>query len=273
MKYILMTVAALTVAFGLGFLVTGLIRRKIKRKPPMWAHILIAICISLLVICVGSFGYLSIHYPAQDEAVAVFSDQNDAQTFEIEGGYFVDGRGEDTALVFYQGAKVDAEAYLPLMKRLAENGVDCFLLKTPFDMPIFDSNAADNIIGKYDYNTFLLGGHSMGGLVASGYAAQHSDAVDGVVLLAAYPTEKISDSVGLLSVYGTDDKVLDRGAYESAKRYFPDGYTEKIIDGGNHAQFGNYGAQSGDGEAKITAQEQQTQTAFAIIQFAEEIKK
>lgn len=139
MKYILMTVAALTVAFGLGFLVTGLIRRKIKRKPPMWAHILIAICISLLVICVGSFGYLSIHYPAQDEAIAVFSDQNDAQTFEIEGGYFVDGRGEDTALVFYQGAKVDAEAYLPLMKRLAENGVDCFLLKTPFDMPIFDS--------------------------------------------------------------------------------------------------------------------------------------
>ena len=115
MKYILMTVAALTVAFGLGFLVTGLIRRKIKRKPPMWAHILIAICISLLVICVGSFGYLSIHYPAQDEAVAVFSDQNDAQTFEIEGGYFVDGRGEDTALVFYQGAKVDAEAYLPLI--------------------------------------------------------------------------------------------------------------------------------------------------------------
>ncbi len=123
MKYILMTVAALTVAFGLGFLVTGLIRRKIKRKPPMWAHILIAICISLLVICVGSFGYLSIHYPAQDEAIAVFSDQNDAQTFEIEGGYFVDGQGEDTALVFYQGAKVDAEAYLPLMKRLAENAV------------------------------------------------------------------------------------------------------------------------------------------------------
>ena len=155
MKYILMTVAALTVAFGLGFLVTGLIRRKIKRKPPMWAHILIAICISLLVICVGSFGYLSIHYPAQDEAVAVFSDQNDAQTFEIEGGYFVDGQGEDTALIFYQGAKVDAEAYLPLMKRLAENGVDCFLLKTPFDMPIFDSNAADKIIGKYDYDTFL----------------------------------------------------------------------------------------------------------------------
>ena len=140
-------------------------------------------------------------------------------------------------------------------------------------MPIFDSNAADKIIGKYDYDTFLLGGHSMGGLVASGYAAQHSDAVDGVVLLAAYPTEKISDSVGLLSVYGTDDKVLDRGAYESAKRYFPDGYTEKIINGGNHAQFGNYGAQSGDGEATITAQEQQTQTVFAIIQFAEEIKK
>lgn len=273
MKYILITVAALAAAFGLSFLVTGLIRRKMKRKPPMWAHIMIAISAGLLVICAGSLGYLSIHYSAQDGAVAVFSDQNGAQMSEIEGGYFVDGSGEDTALVFYQGAKVDAESYLPLMKRLAENGVDCFLLKTPFDMPIFDSSAADKIIGKYDYDTFLLGGHSMGGLVASGYAAQHTDAVDGIVLLAAYPTAKISDSLGLLSVYGTNDKVLDRGAYESAKQYFPESYTEKIIDGGNHAQFGSYGAQSGDGEAAVTAQEQQTQTAFAIIRFAEEIKK
>lgn len=272
MKYILITIAALAAVFGLGFLVTGLIRRKMKRKPPMWAHILISVGASLVLICIGSFGYLSIHYTAQDESVAVFSDLNGAKVVDIDGGYFVDGSGEDAALVFYQGAKVDAEAYLPLMKQVADNGIDCFLLKTPFDMPIFDQNAADKIISRYGYDTFLIGGHSMGGMVASGYAAEHEKMVDGVVLLAAYPTGTISDSLGLLSVYGTEDKVLNRNAYENAKQFFPVGYTEKIIDGGNHAQFGNYGAQSGDEEATITAQEQQTQTAFAIIQFADTLR-
>lgn len=271
MKYVLITLAAVLIAFGLSFLVTGLIRRKMKHKPPKWAHILIGTGAGLLIIFVSSLWYLSIHYTAQDEATAVLADLSSAKVSEIEEGYFVDGTDKNTALIFYQGAKVDAAAYLPLMKQLADKGIDCFLLKTPFDMPIFNRNAADKIIGKYDYDTFLLGGHSMGGMVAAGYAAEHSDAVDGVVLLAAYPTETISDSVGMLSVYGTNDKVLDMETYDNAKQFFPVRCTEVIIDGGNHAQFGNYGAQSGDGEAEITAQEQQKQTAAAITRFVSEI--
>ena len=271
MKYILITLAAVAIVFGLSFLVTGLIRRKMKRKPPMRVYILINIGAGLLIICAGSIGYLSIHYSAQDEATAVLSDLNGNQISETDDGYFIDGSGEKTALIFYQGAKVDAETYLPLIKQLADNGIDCFLLKTPFDMPIFDKNAADKIIGSYKYDTLLLGGHSMGGMVAADYVAEHPDSSDGVVLLAAYPTEAISDSVRLLSVYGTEDKVLDINAYENSKQYFPGGCTEIIIDGGNHAQFGNYGAQSGDGEAEITSQEQQTQTAAAITRFANEI--
>ena len=105
------------------------------------------------------------------------------------------------------------------------------------------------------------------------HAVPEADIVfhDGVVLLAAYPTEKLSDSTGLISIYGTEDKILDRKQYDDSKKYFPSHYTEIPIVGGNHAQFGNYGFQSGDGEANITAHEQQTQTAFAILNFSKEI--
>lgn len=61
----------------------------------------------------------------------------------------------------------------------------------------------------------------MGGMVAAGYAAQHPDKVDGVVLLAAYPNEKMNDAAGLLSIYGTEDGVLNRKAYEKSKPLFP----------------------------------------------------
>ena len=271
MKYVLLTAAAAAIVFGIGFLLTGLIRRKMKNKPPLWAHILLSLGAGVLIFCAVGFGYLSIHYPAQEEALAVLSETNGAQAAAIDGGYFIDGPGEDAALIFYPGAKVDAEAYLPLLRQTAEKGVDCFLLKAPMRMPIFDKNAADRIISGYTYDTWLLGGHSMGGTVAADYAAEHRDTVDGAVLLAAYPTEKLSDSTGLLSVYGTQDQVLDREAYENAKQYFPSGFTEIIIDGGNHAQFGCYGEQKGDGKAAVSEKEQQSQTAFSIAEFANKL--
>jgi len=269
MKYMLLTAAAITAVFGLSFLIAGLIRRKMKKKPPMWAHVFIGIGTGLLIFCAVGFGYLSIHYTAQDEALAVLSDHSGVSVSEIDGGYKIDSSGEKTAMIFYPGAKVDATAYLPLMQQIAESGIDCYLLKTPFRMPIFDKDAADRIIANNHYDTWLLSGHSMGGLIASSYAAEHADTVDGVVLLAAYPTKKLSDSLKLLSVYGTEDSVLEQDVYLHAKQYFPTDFTEKIIDGGNHAGFGNYGPQKGDGKATITAQDQQTQTAFAIRQFAD----
>ena len=269
LKYILLSVAAVAIVFGLCFLLTGLIRRKRKKKLPLILHILISVGIGLLIICVVGFCYLNVHYSAREEALAVLSDPTGAVVSRIDGGYFVDGSGQDAALIFYPGAKVDSQAYLPLMKEIADKGVDCFLLDLPMRMAIFDQNAADHIMAEYDYPTVMVGGHSMGGMIAAGYASAHKDTVDGVVLLAAYPTEPLDGSVGLLSVYGTEDKVLSRDAYENAKQHFPSGAVETVIDGGNHAQCGNYGAQEGDGEATITAKEQQTQIAYSVLKFAE----
>lgn len=44
-----------------------------------------------------------------------------------------------------------------------------------------------------------------------------------------------------------------------------------MIDGTNHAQFGYYGNQSGDGKALISAKLQQNQTVNKIISFIDEV--
>jgi hypothetical protein len=221
-----------------------------------------------LLLLIALLAYLLPYYHATDTGLEAL--RSDSVTVEkTDYGWLFDGPATDTALIFYPGAKVDTKAYLPLMQEIAAGGVDCFLLDLPMRMAIFDQNAADKIMAKVEYRTVMVGGHSMGGMIAAGYAAAHKETVDGAVLLAAYPTKPLDESVGLLSVYGTEDKVLNRDAYENAKGYFPSNFTETVIDGGNHAQFGNYGAQKGDGEATITAKEQQSKTAYAVLQFAE----
>ncbi|MBR1481953.1 MAG: alpha/beta fold hydrolase [Ruminococcus sp.] len=265
MKYVILSIAALAAVFGLSFLIAGLVRRRLTRKPPVAVHILIAAGAGILVLGGAAAVFLNIHYPAQD--IKAFAHQSGVTVTDTDGGYFINGSGTDKALIFYPGAMVDADAYLPLMTRIAESGTDCFLPEMPARMAIFDANAADKIRTRYDYDTWILAGHSMGGMIAAKYAATHKG-IDGVVLLAAYPIDKLSDTTALLSVYGTDDTVLERDAYESAKADFPARTTEVVIAGGNHAQFGNYGAQSGDGEAHITREEQQRQTVEAIKAFA-----
>lgn len=271
MKYMLLSIAALAVAFGLSFLIAGLIRRKLKKKPRMAVHVIICVLISFAVMLAGGFMFLNIHYSAEERAVEAFSTQGSTKVTEIDGGYFIDGKGDKTALIFYPGAKVDSEAYMPLMEKIADGGVDCFLLKMPMRIAILNSNAADKIIENYNYDKWILSGHSMGGMIAASYCAEHEN-VDGAALLAAYPIKKIPDGKAVLSVYGIEDKVLDKEAYKKADGLFPKDFTEVVIEGGNHAGFGNYGEQSGDGKAVISDEEQQKQTADAVINFAETIK-
>ncbi|WP_458402646.1 alpha/beta hydrolase [Methanobrevibacter sp.] len=70
----------------------------------------------------------------------------------------------------------------------------------------------------------------------------------------------------VLSIRGTNDNIINLESYQKAKPMM-DNLTEVLIDGGNHAQFGYYGNQSGDGNATISAESQQNQTEEAIIKF------
>lgn len=166
----------------------------------------------------------------------------------------------DTALIFYPGGKVESTAYLPLLNQLRQAGITCMLVDMPFNLAVLDANAADAVIAAMPQITnWYIGGHSLGGAMASDYASRHQDKIKGLVLLAAYIYGDL-DPAKALTLYGTEDKVLDQDKIT---------YTENVtaIPGGNHAFFGNYGEQAGDGQATISREEQQASAVQEILVF------
>ena len=116
-----------------------------------------------------------------------------------------------------------------------------------------------------EYDQCYIGGHSLGGAMAASYAADHGDQLSGVILFAAYPTKQLPNTMTEIVLVGSEDQVVNRTKLEQGRNYAPDRYIERIIEGGNHAQFGSYGAQRGDGTAAISS-EQQIMEAVQIIQ-------
>lgn len=238
--------------------------KKIKISRIVFANFLIM----LALVIVGSAIYLNQYYPAEADVEKYMTDTNTVKIKKQDYGYFFDGPSEDMALIFYQGAKVETKAYAPVLEQLAENGVDCFLVEMPFNIAFFDMNKAEEVVSRYSYKHWYMMGHSLGGVAASNYCAKNENQIDGMIFLASYPTENLSDtSVRVLSILGSEDKVLNRERFEQAKELMPKKYQEINIQGGNHAGFGMYGKQKGDGESSISKEEQWKQTLDAIRSF------
>ena len=212
-----------------------------------------------LAIPAGAFfWYVSDYYRVEDAALEVLA-QGSAIDVKDNLTILSPGYPTDTAIIFYPGAKVEAEAYLPLLDRLRQTGVTCILVHMPFHMAIFDANAAKEVITQFpEYRHWYIAGHSMGGAMASRFAAKHPDQVDGLILLGAY----------LYGDYPEEDTLTIYGSLNQRVEDHID-YTQNIveIEGGNHAQFGNYGPQKGDLPADISAEEQQKQTVKAVEAF------
>lgn len=225
--------------------------------------VLISLGVVILVAVIAVLSYLCTYYH-RDASADVRSEL--VKVEEIDGGYFFDGPGEDKALIFYPGAKVDTLAYASLMNLLAENGVDCFLADMPFHIAFFGSNIGEKFLDNYEYDTWAIAGHSLGGVVASSFLEEHEEDIDSLILLASYPNNPVPETVTLYSVYGTNDGVLNMEAYENSREYWPLENHEYILAGGNHAQYANYGPQSGDMEALIAREDQQARTAEFILE-------
>ena len=149
------------------------------------------------------------------------------------------------ALFFYPGGLVEAKSYAPLLERIAGKNVFCVLVKMPFHLAVFNSDGADTVIRDFpDVKNWFLGGHSLGGAMASSYAQKHEDSLEGLVLLAAYPTDTLR-SLPVLSIYGSRDGVLNREKYKGSIKNAKI-CNEIVIQGANHAGFGNYGEQKKD---------------------------
>lgn len=135
------------------------------------------------------------------------------------------------------GAKMEETAYLPLLDQLRRTVLTCVLVEAPFRMAIFDADAAEDVMAQFpDIEHWYIAGHSLGGAMASRFAADHPEAIDGLILLGAY-------------LYGDYPPADTFTVYGSLNQSVEDeiDYTENVVEiqGGNCAQFGNCGPRRG----------------------------
>jgi len=226
------------------------------------------ILLVLIVLAVIFFAYFAVHYSAGEKASEEMLGSETVAVSEIDDGWFFDGPGTGSAVIFYPGAKVESEAYAPLMEELAENGVDCFLMDMPLHFAAFGIQRAQDVLERYSYEHWYLAGHSVGGAMAAQDLSDHPEDYDGIILLAAYSKADISEiGVRVLSLYGTRDGVLNMEHKAAYRENLPAEIEEYVIVGGNHGSFGDYGEQKGDGQATIPEETQQEITAERILDF------
>lgn len=243
-----------------------------KNRKFSWIRkVLIGLAISIMIAAGAFFWYVNDYYQATVEAVeALQSDESITVTETDDTITFTpNGKDPEEGVIFYPGGKVEAEAYAPLLRSLAEADLLVVIAKMPFHLAVFDADAAEAIMEQeVSVQDWYLAGHSLGGVMASSFAADQSDEVAGLIFLAAYPSGDLTDApFPVLSIYGSEDEVLNRESYGAAQVKLPDDYTEIVLEGGNHGQFGDYGTQSGDGTATIATVQQQQQTVEAITAF------
>lgn len=227
------------------------------------------VALLLISLIIGASIYLGTYYHADEMGVEAYIEKSGAKVVEIDKRTtaFVPDSPR-AGFIFYPGGKVEVDSYYPLMCELAKNDILAVSVKMPFNLAVFDINAGDGIKEHFpEVTSWYIGGHSLGGSMAASYLDKHREEYDGLILLGSYSTVDFSDtSLGVLSIYGENDMVMNREKYESYKPNLP-APNEHIIKGGNHAGFGMYGEQKGDGNLAISNEAQIKETADIISGF------
>ena len=263
LKGIILSTATLIISIFGAWIIAWLWSR--KKEWSKKKKIICFVIIFLVIYISGAFLYFGKYFHATDEARQYLVSTDTVSVTKNGSIWFFDGNGRDEALVFYPGAKVEAAAYAHIMYDIAESGVDCYLVDMPLHMAFLGRGKAAGIIAKNpDYETWYMGGHSLGGAMASLYTATHPNEISGLYLLAAYSTAPIDDSIQVVTLLGSEDSVIQMDMLNENRDNLPQSAVEIIIEGGNHAQFGDYGQQPGDGVPTISADEQKKQSAEAF---------
>lgn len=240
-----------------------------KKRIIVWS----SIAAVLLLLVIGCGIYLGDYYRGDMVRIERFVTEHPVETQVLSDDVTVyRPEGEElpvNGLIFYPGGKVEAIAYEPLLRALASEGMLCVLVEMPFNLAVFDMNAAEGIQEEFpEVTNWYLGGHSLGGSMAASYLADNASDYAGLILLGSYSTTDLSETeLSVLSIYGSEDGILNLEKYAECRANLPGDFTEVVLEGGCHAYFGMYGAQEGDGTPMITQEDQIRKTADAVTQF------
>lgn len=184
------------------------------------------------------------------------------------------GKAPATGFIFYPGGRVDARSYAAPLRRIAEHGYLVVLVPVRLNLAFFDIEAAANVFDQFPgVKHWVAGGHSLGGVASALFAQAHPE-VEGLIFWASYPADNaLADSdLKMLSIYGTED-MAGMGKFDETRPFLVPDAQIVVIDGGNHAQFGDYGIQPGDNPALISRQEQQALTVDAVTAFLSQFER
>lgn len=92
--------------------------------------------------------------------------------------------------------------------------------------------------------------------------------VETLILFASYCSNDLSDTdVAALSISGSEDGLSTPEKIEDAWHLLPADAESVVIEGANHASFGAYGPQPGDGEATIAVEQAHAEIDAAVLAF------
>lgn len=241
---------------------------------PTWTKSLTVIAVSLAIVVTSFVLWATSTNPIMPEAEqALVSDE----TVTVNRANYIEFISENTqperGLILYPGGRVQAEAYAPIARAIAEEGYHVAIVYAPLNLAFFGFNAATAVIEDNPHITsWAVGGHSLGGVAASLYAEQNPGKVDGLIIMASYPANNAlreRDDLAVTSIYATLDGLALPEDIRNSVNDLPANTVLVAIEGGNHAYFGYYGEQRGDNPATITRDEFMAQLVPAITDLLE----
>ncbi|MFP4377510.1 MAG: alpha/beta hydrolase [Spirochaetales bacterium] len=245
--------------------------KKIRRYSP------VSFVVTLTALVIAACSSYEPLRPAQAQAApgAAVEDRDDFLLITAEAA----GPTADHGIVFYPGGLVEPEAYVSMLAPLAAEGVPVAILRVPFDLAVFGVRRAERVLesdAAQRADQWVLAGHSLGGAMAGRFLNRHAEdaPIAGIILLASYPADNDSLATSdhpVLSIWAENDGLAtEEDRAETAGR-LPQSATVAVIEGGNHAGFGEYGPQDDDGERTISLDSQHEQTRALIRSFLDRL--
>lgn len=177
----------------------------------------------------------------------------------------------DKVFIFFPGAMVDPKAYVPLCRKISENGIKVYLIKMPWRLASkgYEIPKQLNLFADKT-KTYILSGHSQGGKMAAQFVKENPDLIQKLILIGTTHPRDISlaeSKIPIMKIYGSEDGIADEKTIFKNKAKLPPNTKFIKIEGANHAQFGYYGFQLGDDSATISREKQQEETLRHILNF------
>ena len=243
-----------------------------------WWRIVLFGLLAVVLLAAGGFYVWATTTPEPGPVALASLESDELVEVTADNGYhFEPTSPARVGFILYPGGRVDPASYGASARLLAEAGYLVVVPKLRLNLAVLDPNAADDIISAYpSVGVWAIGGHSLGGVAAAKYARDHPETIEGLALWAAYPPDDIDLSdleLASTSIFGTRDGVTSLTEIEDSAARLPFDTEFVPIEGGNHAQFGDYGPQSGDNPPTISGATQRSLTVDATSQMLERARR